>query len=149
MLILPDFEKEFVLETDACAYGIGAVLTQERDGQWRPVCFYSKHLTKRERNYSTSVRELLAIVMAVKHFKQMLYGRHFRVITDHQPLKSLLKSDDISPTLLRWLEYLKLFEFTIEYRSGKSHGNADALSRLALVEANAEEDSADAPIIIN
>jgi hypothetical protein len=87
--------------------------------------------------------------MAVKHFKQMLYGRPFRVITDHQPLKSLLKSDDISPTLLRWLEYLKLFEFTIEYRSGKTHGNADALSRLALDEPEGEDNAIEAPVIIN
>jgi hypothetical protein len=74
ILTLPNFEKPFLLETDACDYGYGAVLAQEIDGNNRPIAFYSKNYTKAQKNYPTSEKELLAIVMAVEYFHQYLYG---------------------------------------------------------------------------
>ena len=70
ILILPDFEKRFVIECDSSKYGIGAVLSQKVDKHHRPIAYFSKHLTKTERNYSTSERELLAIVLGVEYFKE-------------------------------------------------------------------------------
>jgi hypothetical protein len=115
------------------------------------VSYFSKRLSKPQQNYSTSERELLAIVLAVEHFKQFLYGKRFKIITDHQPLRTLLTSDNMSARLARWLSRLQLFDFEIEYRPGKNHGNADGLSRLALepsTEAD-EEDDDSAPVRIN
>jgi hypothetical protein len=70
ILKLPRFIQPFVLETDACNYGVGAVLAQLRDAYWHPVAYFSKHLSKQERNYSTSEKELFAIVLAMEHFRQ-------------------------------------------------------------------------------
>ncbi len=96
------------------------------------MSYFCKRLSKPQQNYSTSERELSAIVLAVEHFKQFLYGKRFKIITDHQPLRTLLTSDNMSARLARWLSRLQLFGFEIEYRPGKNHGNADGLSRLAL-----------------
>ena len=116
VLLLPDFDKPFRIDTDASLTGVGAVLSQEKDGSWRPVAFFSKHLTKRQQNYSTSERELLSIVLAIEHFKQFIYGRPVTVYTDHQPLKYLLTVDEPAQRLARWLDQLRMFDLTIEYR---------------------------------
>ena len=90
MLIYPDFKETFKLETDASDEGIGAVLSQKRDGEWKSVAYWSRRLTKAERNYSTTEKEALAIVGAIEHFRVYLYGEEFLVCTDHQPLKWML-----------------------------------------------------------
>jgi hypothetical protein len=77
------------------------------EGNLRPVAYYSKHLSRRERNYSVSERELLAVVLAIKNFHQMLYGTHFKVVTDHQPLRSLLTAPDLSNKLMRLLKEIR------------------------------------------
>ena len=86
MLILPDFSKPFKLDTDSSDFGIGSVLSQEMDGEDRPVAYFAKHMSKAERNYSTSENELLAIVKSMEFFKQYLYDKEFVLVTDHQPL---------------------------------------------------------------
>jgi len=73
VLRLPDFSKEFVLQTDACNDGVSGILLQEEAGVKHPVAFASKKLLPRERNYST-IEECLAIVWAVEKFQNFLYG---------------------------------------------------------------------------
>ena len=142
VLALPDFNKMFVIECDASKYGIGGVLSQKTGKHFQPVAFFSKHLSKTERNYSTSERELLAIVLSVEHFKQFVYGREFKIITDHEPLKYLATVDAPAPRLARLQKRLNINNQTIEYRSGKLNGNADALSRMVdeEIEDNSETD---------
>lgn len=132
VLAHPDFESQrpFILDCDASNVGIGAVLSQEQaDGVEKPIAYFSKALTKAERNYSVTRKELLAIVSAAKNFKYFLIGRPFTIRTDHRALEWLTKSTTISTQLARWAEALKDFNFTINYRPGRSHANADALSR--------------------
>ncbi len=121
ILILPRFNQPFVFETDACNYGVGAVLAQLRDAYWHPVAYFSKHLSKQERYYSTSEKELFAIVLAMEH-RQFLYGVQFVVITDHQPLKYLLTIIEPASRLLRWFNRLNMFSITIQYRKGIKNG---------------------------
>ena len=89
---------------------------------------------------------MLAIVLACEHFRQMLYGVKFQVVTDHQPLKALLISSELSPRLSRWLSRLEMFDPEIVYREGKKHGNADGLSRMAVEECDEQEDNLSTPI---
>ena len=147
--MLPHFDKPFQVETDACNYGVGAVLSQEKEKSWRPVAYFSKHLAKVERNYSTTEKELYAIVLSVEHFKQFLYGVEFTVITDHQPLKYLWSIKEPAVRLIRWLLRLNMFRFKIYYRKGIKNGNADALSRLPTDVDADEEKEDDWPIVIN
>ena len=88
VLSYPDFNVEFILDTDASNHGIGAVLSQVQDSVEKPKTFASRTLTKAERNYCVTRRELLAIVEFVKHFRHYLQGPKFRMRTDHAPLRS-------------------------------------------------------------
>ena len=73
VLSLPDYDKPFRIECDASKYGVGGVLSQQCGKQWKPIAYFSKHLSQVEKNYSTSERELLAIVLCVEYFKQYIY----------------------------------------------------------------------------
>ncbi|KAK8934390.1 hypothetical protein KSP39_PZI015066 [Platanthera zijinensis] len=126
VLALPDFTKEFVLETDASEVGIGAVLMQEG----RPLAFYSKALAPRTLGLSTYEKEMLAIIHAVAVWRPYLLGRHFTIRTDHQSLKHFLDQRISSPLQQKWVTKLLSYDYEISYRSDKENVVADALSRL-------------------
>ena len=80
-----------MLDTDASGYGIGGVLSQVIDGTERVIGYYSRVLSKYERNYCVIRRELLAVVECVKHYHKYLYGQHFQLRSDHSALRWLLQ----------------------------------------------------------
>lgn len=129
VLIYPDFRDPFILSTDASGVAIGAVLSQIRDGEERPISYASRQLKAAERNYSVTERELLGVVWATKVFRCYLLGRRFTLITDHGALRWMLKVQDSSARLTRWSLRLAEFDYVVEHRAGKKHLNADALSR--------------------
>ena len=87
-------------------------------------------MKKAEINYSATERECLAMIYAIKAFRPLLYGKHLTVITDHAPLKWLQTHKDSSSRLIRWSLQIQDLDMTIEYKPGKKHTNADALSRM-------------------
>jgi transposase InsO family protein len=125
----PHRDAPFILDTDASAYAIGAVLSQVVAGEERVIAYASQTLSKSQRNYCTTHRELLAVVQFTKHFKHFLWGRHFLVRTDHSSLRWLLTYNDADGMVARWLSKLQEFDFSIEHRPGIKHLNADGLSR--------------------
>ena len=129
VLSYPDFTAEFILDTDASNHGIGAVLSQLKNGEEHPVAYASRTLTKAERNYCVTRKELLAIVEFVKQFRHYLQGPKFRIRTDHASLRSVLQVNEPEGQLARWIEFMSSFSYKIEYRAGQRHQNADALSR--------------------
>ena len=102
ILQYPDFSQEFILTTDASNYAIGSVLSQGLIGKDLPIAYASRTLNKSEQNYSTTEKELLAIVWSVKHFRPYLYGRGFTIVTDHKPLTWLFNCKDPGTRLIRW-----------------------------------------------
>lgn len=84
ILQYPDFAREFILTTDASIEGLGAVLSQGEVGKDLPIAYASRSLSKAESNYSTSEKELLAIIWGVKYFRPYLYGSKFKIVTDHK-----------------------------------------------------------------
>lgn len=128
----PRSDSEYILDCDCSGYGIGAVLSQKQDGVERVISYYSKSLTKAERNYCVTRRELLAVVNSVKHYHHYLYGTpKFTIRTDHSALRWLLKSfKNPEGQISRWIEALSAYHFEIEHRAGRSHGNCDGLSRI-------------------
>jgi len=129
ILAYPTRDDTFVLDTDASAFGIGAVLSQIQNGQERVISYASKTLTQSQRNYCTTHRELLAVVTFVRQFKHYLWGRKFLLRTDHSSLKWLCNFKEPEGMIARWLSILDTFDFDVEHRKGSLHCNADALSR--------------------
>lgn len=133
VLQYPDFVKgQFLLTTDASNIALGAILSQGAVGKDKPIAYASRTLNKAESNYSTSEKELLAIVWAVKHFRPYLYGRHFKILTDHRPLRWLFNVREVGSRLMRWRLKLEEYDYEIIYKAGKTNVNADALSRIQI-----------------
>ena len=129
LLVYPNFEEEFIVDCDASDDGLGAVLSQNFQGTEHVVCYASRTLTKAERKYCATRKEMLALVWGMGQFRPYLYGRHFTARTDHGALQWLCSFKEPEGQVARWLEYLAEYNFTVEHRPGKKHGNADPLSR--------------------
>lgn len=134
VLIYPDFSKEFLLTTDASDYAIGAVLSQGPIGNDRPIAYASRTLNQTEERYSTTEKEFLAIVWAVNHFRPYLYGRKFKMFTDHQPLT--FSFTNANHRVIRGKLALEEFDYELIYKPGKQNVVADALSRVNLKKHN-------------
>lgn len=126
VLKLPNFEEEFVVETDASNNGIGAILMQ----QGHPIFYFSQKLSARKQAASTYTKELLAITEAVLKWQQYLLGRFFIIRTDHKSIKELFQQVIQTPEQQIYVRKLMGFNFCIEYRTGKTNVAADALSRV-------------------
>jgi hypothetical protein len=127
-----DPEKEFFVVTDASDYAIGASLEQcDADGNRRPGLFFSHSLCSAERRYPVHERELLAIVLALRTWRQYLLGSSFSVIfqTDHKPLQHFLTQTNLSPRQVRWQTFLSEYNLKVAYVPGDANNFADGLSR--------------------
>ena len=129
LLQYPDFNKPFIVTTDASDYALGAVLSQGEIGKDLPVAYASRAMIGAELNYSTTEKELLAMVYAVKHFRPYLYGRKFYLVTDHRPLVWLHNLKGPISRLARWRVLLSDYDYEIVHKPGRVNANADALSR--------------------
>src|SRR5579871_5784267 len=93
ILIHPDFSKPFILYTDASKLGLGAILTQEDNNKEEHIiCYASRGLCPHEENYAATKLECLAMYWAIKHFRSYLYGKHFKLVMDHNALIGLFNT---------------------------------------------------------
>ena len=127
-----------ILDADASAYGIGAAISHIfPNGEERPIAFSSRTLSKVERGYAQVEREALGIIYGVKKFHPYLFGKKFKIRTDHTALTTILGPKTGIPTLAaerlqRWAMFLTAHDYEVEFRPTHKHGNADCLSRLPL-----------------
>ena len=137
VLAFANFNKPFILHTDASAESLGACLYQEQDDNTeRPIAFASRGLSQSERNYPAHKLEFLSLKWAVTDkFHDYLYGVPFHVITDNNPLTYIFTTAKLDATSQRWVYALSNYQFSIEYRSGKLNQDADGLSRIRWPEA--------------
>ena len=131
ILSYPNFEEPFILYTDASYQGLGAVLGQkDEEGNEHVIAYASRSLDKAELNYAPTEIECLAAVWGMKYFRPYIYQSTFELVTDHAALKWLINKPDPSKRMARWIMTLTDYPYTISYKQGKRHHNADALSRL-------------------
>ena len=130
VLVFPDFDRPFLLETDASKEGLGAVLSQKQeDGHYHPIAFESCSLTPAKKNYHSSKLEFLVLKWSVmEHFKEYLAFAPFMVRTDNNLLTYVLTTPNLDATGHRWVGAMALFEFSLEYQQGTDNGTDDTLS---------------------
>ena len=134
ILVHYDTKKPISLACDASPLGLGVVISHTMEnGLERPIAFASRTLIPAEKNYPQIEKEALGIIFGVTKFHRYLYGRHFHLITDHQPLTAIFNPHREIPTLSairlqRWALILMAYDYEIKYRRSEDHGNADMLS---------------------
>jgi len=130
VLMHPDPNKRFYLATDASDYCGGGVLMQkDDDGYFRPIWYVSKSFTAAQRNYFTTEKELLALLICIEACRCLLYGKAFTVYTDHLALKWFYNFKEPNQRLVRWSHKLRDYDIDVVHRPGKKHQAADCLSR--------------------
>lgn len=134
VLVPYDPDLPIQLACDASPTGIAGILSHIIDNQERPIVFASRSLTQAEQNYSQLDREALAIVFAVSHFFQYVYGRSFKLITDNQPLVRIFHQNAKLPQmtsarLQRYAAFLSGFNYEVCFKRGSDNTNADCMSR--------------------
>ena len=124
VLTLPNFEKKFELECDASGLGIGAILMQEH----RPIAYFSKALGSKNLAKSAYEKELMAVALAIQHWRPYLLGRKFVVYSNQKSLRQLLQQRITTGSQQNGLAKLLGYNFEIVYKPGLENKGADALS---------------------
>ena len=137
ILAFPDFDKHFLLETDASGKGLGAVLSQKQaDGRYHPIAYVSHVMNETKQRYHSNKQEFLALKWAVtEQFHEYLspYGKNrneFVVHTDNNPLTSIFSSANLDAAGQHWVARLASYNFSLEYQKGKDNTVADFLSQM-------------------
>lgn len=112
VLALPDFDKVFIVETDASSTGIGTVLMQDN----HPICYISRTLGPKHQSISIYEKELMAVVHAVESWISYLTHRFFIIRTDQRSLKYLLEQKVTTPSQQMWLSKLMGYSYEIQYK---------------------------------
>ena len=143
VMAYPDFNRPFVLHTDASYDGLGAVLYQENDEkELKVVAFASRTLRPSEKNYHSTKLEFLSLKWSVtESFRDyLLHAEHFTAFTDNNPLTYVMTAPKLDATGQRWAAELADYRFTLKYKPGKHNIEADALSRMPLPETDFPEE---------
>ncbi|GJR39886.1 reverse transcriptase domain-containing protein [Tanacetum coccineum] len=130
ILVAPDWDLPFEIMCDASDFAVGAVLGQRKTKHFQPIHYASKTMTEAQAHYTTTEKELLAVVYAFEKFRPYLVLSKSIVYTDHSALKYLLAKQDAKPRLLRWILLLQEFDVIIRDKKGAENLAADHLSRL-------------------
>ncbi|CAB0031905.1 unnamed protein product [Trichogramma brassicae] len=129
ILQFPDINQRFTLTTDASDYAIGAVSSQNVDGNDLPVSYLSLSLNKHEINYTTTDKECLATLYAMSIYRPYLLGHKFTLQSDHEPLNWMHSCKDPGQRLMRWMFKFSDYDYDFKYKPGKENVVADGLSR--------------------
>ena len=134
-----DWDKEFEIVCDANDYPMGAVLGQRTDKMFKAIYYASKTFNEAQENYSTTGKEMLAIVFACENFRPYMLGSHVIIHTDHAAIKYLMEKKEAKPRLIRWVLLLQEFDLEIKDKKGCDNVIADHLSRVEKPTVHEEE----------
>lgn len=129
ILANPQYDKPFVIECDSSDWCAGSVLMQYIDGTPHVIEYYSTKYNQAQRQYTTTEKECLSVILSIEKFRPYIDMTHFTVVTDHASLKWLANLRDPTGRLSRWALRLQCFDFEIMHRPGKQHHVPDTLSR--------------------
>jgi len=139
ILGVPQDQGRYILQTDASNFAAGCILAQVQEGKERVLEYASRTFNKAERNYCITRKEMAAVLFGLKHFRTYLLGQRFTIRTDHMAIKHYQTAPSLGGQQQRYLDYMSYYDFDVEYRPGKLHTNADAVSRMPPCEINEGE----------
>ena len=126
----PEWDQEFEVMCDASDFTMGAVLGQRKEKIFRAIYYASRTFNEAQENYSTTEKEMLAIVFACEKFRPYILGSHVIVHTDHATIKYLMSKKEAKPRLIRWVLLLQEFVLEIKDKKGCDNVIVDHLSRV-------------------
>nr|GEZ51148.1 reverse transcriptase domain-containing protein [Tanacetum cinerariifolium] len=129
-MVKEDWDMPIELMCDASDFAIGAVLVQRQDKYFRPIHYASKTMAEAESNYTTTEKEMLAVVYAFEKFRSYLIMNKSIMYTDHSALKYLFAKKDSKARLLQWVLLLQEFTFKVIDTKGAENLAADHLSQV-------------------
>ena len=141
-LTLYDPSTDVKISADASSFGLGAVLLQWSQDDWKPVAYTSRSMTQTERRYAQIEKEALAITWACQRFSDYVLGHKFTIESDHKPLIPILNTknlDSLPPRVVRFHLRLAKFDYVVKHVPGKVLYTADALSHAPIPETENTE----------
>ena len=130
IIATPDWNKEFEIMFDASDYLMGVVLGQRTKKIFRAIYYARKTFNEAHENYSTTEKEMLAMVFSCEKFRPYILGSHVIILTDHATIKYLMAKKDAKPRLIRWVLLLEEFDLEIKDKKGSDNVIVDHLSRM-------------------
>ena len=130
IMAAPDWDQGFEIMCDASYFAMGAALGQRKEKIFRIIYYASRTFNEAQENYSTTEKEMLAIVFACEKFRQYILGSHVVIHTDHAAIKYLMSKKEAKPRLIRWVQLLQEFDLEIKDKKGCDNVIADHLSRV-------------------
>ena len=134
IMLTPSWSNEFEIMCDANDYAMGAVLGQRTEKIFKAIYYASKTFNEAQEDYSTTEKEMLAIVFACEKFRPYILGSHVVIHTDHVAIKYLMAKKDAKPRLIIWVLLLQEFDLEIKDKNGSANVIADHLSRLERID---------------
>ena len=139
IMAAPEWDQGFEIMCDASDFAMGAVLGQGREKIFRTIYYASRTFNEAQENYSTTEKEMLAVVFACEKFRQYILGSHVIIHTDHAAIKYLMSKKEAKPRLIRWVLLLQEFDLEIKDKKGCDNVIADHLSRIERSTAEEEK----------
>lgn len=129
VLAFADYSKTFYISVDASFHAVGGYISNDPPPNDKPIEYFSKSLSDTQKNYATTHKELLAIILGLERFRHYIYGKKFVLYTDHEALTYLFNQNKVGSRLTRWKLELSEHDFDVIHRKGSQNIVSDCLSR--------------------